>query len=66
MEFIPVALNLVFFKVLHESAAGPVNDALGFACCPARVHDEQRVIERQLLVSNHVPVGVGSSQVEEV
>ena len=40
-------MQLVFLEVLHQRAAGTVDDALGDAGRSRRVEDVERVIERQ-------------------
>ena len=41
-------MQAVFAVVLYQGAAGAVDDALGHARGARRIHDKQRVVERQL------------------
>jgi hypothetical protein len=55
----------MFFEVLHQSPAGTVDDALRLAGRAAGVHDEQRMVEGQLLELENVSVGIGPAEVQE-
>ena len=61
----PVALDLVLLEVLHQGSPGSVDDALGLPGGAARVHDEERVVEGQLLEPEDVSLGVRPAQVQE-
>ena len=60
-----VALDLVLFQMLHQGAAGSVDDALGLPGRSTRIHDEQGVIEGQLPVLDLVPLRIARAQFQE-
>jgi len=55
----------MFLQMLHQSSARSVNHALGLSGGPARVHDEEGMIERELLKRQNVSGRIFATQIDE-